>query len=512
MRDPPHITPLWSRAALVLACAGAIVAAVLLIGPSSSSSRSVQRVVTAERGVVQSTVSGSGTIVPGNQVNVNFKVSGTLKDVYVSAGQHVYSGQLLADLDSQDQQVSVEQARASLASAEAQLQQAESGSSGSSSTSAGSSSGSSGSSGSGASAAQAGSSGSDSGSARGGSGSGSGQGGSGAGSARGGTRSGSGSSRHGAGTSASGNSNTANTAASAASRAASIASAQASVDSAQLSLQSAEQALAHTRLYAPVSGTVATIAQTQPGEAVGAGTTGTSSPSSSSSSSSSSRGAGAGGAGGANGGGSSSSSSGSGSTSSAFIVIVDLTGMDLTVPFSESDIPKLKVGQPATVTVNALPNTELAAHVTAIDTLSTTNSGVVSYNVTFHLDQMSSRLRPGMTASAQVVVSQAQGAVTVPSAAISGGSVTVIRGGRRLQQPVVTGVVGDSTTQVLSGLSPGDQVVITTSLNLGSSGGTPGGLGGGRLGGGGVGLFFGGGGGAVRFGGGGGGGGGGRGG
>src|SRR5205807_10177302 len=135
--------------------------------------------------------------------------------------------------------------------------------------------------------------------------------------------------------------------------------------------------------------------------------------------------------------------------------------------------------------------TELAAHVTSISTLSTTNSGVVSYDVTFQLDQMSSRLRPGMTASAQVVVSQAQGAVTVPSAAISAGTVTVVRASKHVRQPVVTGVVGDNTTQVLSGLSPGDQVVITTSLNLGSNGtgsgiNGPGGgrLGGGRLGGG----------------------------
>lgn len=184
--------------------------------------------------------------------------------------------------------------------------------------------------------------------------------------------------------------------------------------------------------------------------------------------------------------------------------------MDLVVPFSESDISKLHVGQPATVTVNAVPGTELAAHVTSIDILPTSNSGVVSYNVTFHLDQTSSRLRPGMTASATVVVSQASGAVTVPSAAITGGTVTVVRNGKDTTQPVVTGVVGDSTTQVLSGLSPGEQVVITTNLNLGSNTtGTGGGFGGGaggaavRFGGGGLGGGLGGGIAGPRFGGGG---------
>jgi macrolide-specific efflux system membrane fusion protein len=184
-------------------------------------------------------------------------------------------------------------------------------------------------------------------------------------------------------------------------------------------------------------------------------------------------------------------------------VLVDTSGMTLQVPFSESDISKLKVGQPATVTVNALPGSELAAHVASIATLPTTNGGVVSYNVTFDLDQLEHGLRPGMTASAQVVVSQAQGAVSVPTAAISraGGSqaVTVVRGGKQVQQPVLTGITGDTTTQVVSGLQAGERVVITTASNLGTTGaagvgragfgglGAGAGLGGGGLGGGGLG-------------------------
>ena len=45
------------------------------------------------------------------------------------------------------------------------------------------------------------------------------------------------------------------------------------------------------------------------------------------------------------------------------------------------------VGQPATVTVSALPAEELAAHVIAVDLTGTTDSsGVVEYNVTFALE------------------------------------------------------------------------------------------------------------------------------
>jgi multidrug efflux pump subunit AcrA (membrane-fusion protein) len=105
-----------------------------------------------------------------------------------------------------------------------------------------------------------------------------------------------------------------------------------------------------------------------------------------------------------------------------------------------------------------------------------------------------------MTASAQLIVSQAQGAVSLPSAAISrsGGqtTVTVVRGGKDVVQPVVTGIVGDSATQIVSGLTAGEQVAIATATNLGGSaaaGGAAGGLGGATraLGGGGGGGGFG---------------------
>ena len=87
----------------------------------------------------------------------------------------------------------------------------------------------------------------------------------------------------------------------------------------------------------------------------------------------------------------------------------------MTVAFSESDISKVKVGQPATITMDALSGVELASHVSAISTVGTTSSGVVSYDATLTLDQTDSRVKPGMSASASVIVGQAQG-VTVPNA------------------------------------------------------------------------------------------------
>jgi len=174
--------------------------------------------------------------------------------------------------------------------------------------------------------------------------------------------------------------------------------------------------------------------------------------------------------------------------------------MQLVVPLSESEVVQVHAGQPATVTVEALAGVKLAAHVVSIATLSTSNSGVVSYPVTFQLDQAASGLKPGMSASAEVVVKQQEG-VNVPTSAISGRAVTVVRGGKRVRQPVVTGLAGNSSTIILSGLNAGEEVVLPVASSsggasitskLGTRGGGAG-LGGGGFPGAGPGAFAGGG-------------------
>ena len=175
----------------------------------------------------------------------------------------------------------------------------------------------------------------------------------------------------------------------------------------------------------------------------------------------------------------------------------------MTVAFSESDISKVKVGQPVTVTLDAISGLQLGAHVTAISPVGTTSSSVVSYDATLTLDQGDSRVRPGMSASAAVITSQGSGVNVASSAVSRSGSlatVSLLKGGKTLAQQVVVGVKGDTRTQILSGLQAGDHVVVTTLLpsagSAGSSGsslgraggalgGRSGGIGGGGFGGGG---------------------------
>jgi len=141
------------------------------------------------------------------------------------------------------------------------------------------------------------------------------------------------------------------------------------------------------------------------------------------------------------------------------------------VSLSESEIGSVKVGQIATVTVEALSGAKLAARVSEVAELSTSSSGAVSYDVTFKLDQLRSGIRPDMSATAEVVIKQAEG-LNVPTTAISGGSVTVLRGGREVRQPVTSGLAGDTSTIVLSGLKAGEMVVLPAAASTSSTAGS----------------------------------------
>ncbi|MCW3024082.1 MAG: putative transporter, partial [Conexibacter sp.] len=95
---------------------GAVIAALLVVGTDSPGSTVRERTVTVAKGVVQSTVSGSGNLSPANQTEMSFGASGRVTKVYVKAGQHVTTGQLLAKIDTADADVALAQARADLSS------------------------------------------------------------------------------------------------------------------------------------------------------------------------------------------------------------------------------------------------------------------------------------------------------------------------------------------------------------------------------------------------------------
>src|SRR3984885_3242468 len=128
--------PAWYL--IVLAAVGvvAVVLGILDVGSPTSSARTTKQIVTAERGVVQSTVTGSGDVEPAVDDSVSFQTSGTLQHLYVKQGDHVVKGQLLATLDPTSAQDTVDQADEELTAAKDSLSAAETASSSSTTTGA----------------------------------------------------------------------------------------------------------------------------------------------------------------------------------------------------------------------------------------------------------------------------------------------------------------------------------------------------------------------------------------
>jgi multidrug efflux pump subunit AcrA (membrane-fusion protein) len=157
----------------------------------------------------------------------------------------------------------------------------------------------------------------------------------------------------------------------------------------------------------------------------------------------------------------------------------------------EADSSKIAVGAPATVTLNALPSKQFAAHVIAVASTATVSSNVVEYQVTFALDNTDPTIKPGMTANVSVTTAKADGVLNVSSSAVrsTGGTsyVMVVQpDGTQKQVDVVVGLKGDTTTEVSGALKAGDTVALPASTSTRTTTGTTttntrvgGGLGGG---------------------------------
>ena len=178
-------------------------------------------------------------------------------------------------------------------------------------------------------------------------------------------------------------------------------------------------------------------------------------------------------------------------------IVIDSTALQVTADVAESDVASMSIGQLATVTVSAV-SAELTGKVTAIAPTATsgsTNGSVVSYPVTISVTGAPKTVRPGMTASITITIDSASNVLTVPSAALRGtaGNYSVLvmnPTGEPTAQAVQVGLVTNTTAEIKSGLTEGQQVV--TGVNTAQTGtpttgnGLGGGFGGGFGGGGGT--------------------------
>lgn len=226
--------------------------------------------------------------------------------------------------------------------------------------------------------------------------------------------------------------------------------ARAQLAQAQLDLDNAVADLADTEIRAPMAGTVLTLDLTR-GQQVSSGTT--------------------------------------------VATLADVTELQLTVNVAEVDIEQVYVGQPAEITLDALPGKSFEGTVSQVAPASDPESSVVNYPVTIQLTAEDlTGVRAGMTAVATLRNQETASGWLVPLTAVQTvdgkAQVAVVRNGQTINVPVTPGAIQGEWVVVESPqIQAGDQVIgSVTSLVIEDSEiqfGGPGSGGGPRPGGGG---------------------------
>ena len=92
--------------------------------------------------------------------------------------------------------------------------------------------------------------------------------------------------------------------------------------------------------------------------------------------------------------------------------------MELRVDVDEADVGKVRVGQSASFTVDAFPDRKFPATIRDVRFASETIQGVVTYKAVLNIDNSELLLRPGMTATAEIKVTEVKDALLIPNAAL----------------------------------------------------------------------------------------------
>jgi RND family efflux transporter MFP subunit len=155
------------------------------------------------------------------------------------------------------------------------------------------------------------------------------------------------------------------------------------------------------------------------------------------------------------------------------------------ISLNEVDVAKIKVGQKATLSLDAVPDLEITGVVSQIDSLGTVSQGVVTYDVKIGFDTQDDRIKPGMSVSASIITEVRPDVLTVPNSAVKSAnganyvlmldnvpagetSMTTTAAARR--QAVQTGLADETQTEITGGLNEGDMVVTKSTTGAATNG------------------------------------------
>jgi HlyD family secretion protein len=138
-------------------------------------------------------------------------------------------------------------------------------------------------------------------------------------------------------------------------------------------------------------------------------------------------------------------------TPTLFLIAEDLTKMQVDTNASESDVGRVREGQPAAFTVDAYPGKPFHATVAQVRNAPVTVQNVVTYDVVLAVDNPNLELKPGMTANVAVTTARRDGVLRVPARALrfrpeTVGQQAAARGGKKAARDTTVYVLGADGT------------------------------------------------------------------
>ena len=260
-----------------------------------------------------------------------------------------------------------------------------------------------------------------------------------------------------------------------------LAADSASIPVAQGQVNSANADLAGATITAPFAGTVTSVGYVVGQQVAGSASSGAGSGSASGAGAGSGSGSGSGagaGSGGSSGGGSGAGGGGAsaGATTGA-IHLVSTGSYEVQASVDASGVGLIRAGNQAVITVgNATQN--VFGTVSSVGIVATTTSGVASFPVVVAVTGSPAGVYPGAGANLQIVYKQLSDVLLVPTLAINrtNGTTTVLvpNGGKQVRRTITTGASSGGQTQVLSGLTEGQQVLVAVPTGTGTGTGAGG--------------------------------------
>ena len=144
--------------------------------------------------------------------------------------------------------------------------------------------------------------------------------------------------------------------------------------------------------------------------------------------------------------------------------IIDPSNLEMTGLIDEIDVADIMLGQPARITLDALPDVEVEGVVTFISDAALIQAGVVLYRTTISLISPDPRVKDGMSATADIMIETRPNVLVLPNTAVfvdeSGQDIAYLVGsdGTPVTREITTGLRSGRLVEIVSGLEDGDVV------------------------------------------------------